>query len=348
MTGSGYTAPPLVYLSGGGSLANGVATINASGQLTGVTITNPGYGYASAPALQLLGGGGTLSNYSVTLGTLASGGLTFQGSGATTLSNINTYTGPTTLGGGTLTIGGTGNLGYPLAGGGAYPGNISIASSSVLNYSSSSNQTFSGTISGGGRLVDNGAGGLTLSGSNTYTGLTVVNSGALTLASASLSSTAVNVGANGILSVPGNSSISGSVSVAGGGTINLQSGSLNTLTLGNLYLASNANLNFDVGSTPGSCDKIAVTGKATIFPDGTATIDVNLSMPVLSSGTYTLMTAGAGSTLWDNTFNVIPTNPPFHGSWNLNNDTTATALILSVSANPYPGTAYWTGNAGSN
>ena len=50
VTGSGYTSPPLVYISnGGGSYAAGLATINSSGSLTGVQITNAGVGYTGTP-----------------------------------------------------------------------------------------------------------------------------------------------------------------------------------------------------------------------------------------------------------------------------------------------------------
>ena len=53
--GSGYTSAPAVTFTGGGASigATGVATINGSGQVTGVLITNPGSGYTSAAGRQL-------------------------------------------------------------------------------------------------------------------------------------------------------------------------------------------------------------------------------------------------------------------------------------------------------
>ncbi len=59
LTGSGYAAPPIVAVNGNGKGATAVATINSSGVITGLTITNPGVGYAGTPTLTISGGGGT-------------------------------------------------------------------------------------------------------------------------------------------------------------------------------------------------------------------------------------------------------------------------------------------------
>ncbi len=77
--------------------------------------------------------------------------LTQSGNGIMLLTGNNTYTASTAITGGTLQIGGAGVLG-----GGNYPGAISIASSAALIVNSSSNQTFSGAISGGGGLTQAG------------------------------------------------------------------------------------------------------------------------------------------------------------------------------------------------
>ena len=51
VSGSGYVAPPIVNITGGGgSGATAAATIDANGNLTGIAITNPGVDYTSAPA----------------------------------------------------------------------------------------------------------------------------------------------------------------------------------------------------------------------------------------------------------------------------------------------------------
>ncbi len=97
-----------------------------------------------------------------------------SGTGALTLSGNNTYTGPTTIGGGTLTVGGTGQLNS-----GSYA--AAITNNGVLSYNSSASQTLSGTISGTGSLTQNGPGTLTLSGTNLYTGSTTVTGGTLAI-----------------------------------------------------------------------------------------------------------------------------------------------------------------------
>ncbi len=97
------------------------------------------------------------------------------GGGMVTFVGTNTYTGATTISSGTLSVGGAG-----LLGGGNYAGNISNSGALIVN--SSSNQTFSGVISGGGSLTQAGSGVLTLANGNTYSGGTTVNGGTLQLA----------------------------------------------------------------------------------------------------------------------------------------------------------------------
>ncbi|QJE97300.1 beta strand repeat-containing protein [Luteolibacter luteus] len=108
VSGGGYQDTPLVTITGGGGTgATAVATIDASGNLTGIEITNPGINYISAPTFALLGGGvgntGALGG-AATLVPNASGGMTFTGAGATRVGGTNTFTGPIAVNQGKLGI----------------------------------------------------------------------------------------------------------------------------------------------------------------------------------------------------------------------------------------------------
>jgi hypothetical protein len=117
VSGSGFIAPPLVQITGGdGTGATAVAEVDANGNLTGITITNPGSGYTVAPAFSLVGGGigntGTIGG-SATLVPNDSGSMTFTGAAATILSGQNTYTGNTVVNSGTtFGITSTGGLAF--------------------------------------------------------------------------------------------------------------------------------------------------------------------------------------------------------------------------------------------
>ena len=109
VSGSGFISTPVVQISGGGGTgATAVAKIDTAGNLTGITITNPGVGYTSAPKFTLVGGG--VGNTGAVGGTAAlvpnvSGGLNKVGTGTLTVSNVQTYSGPTRVTQGTLAMG---------------------------------------------------------------------------------------------------------------------------------------------------------------------------------------------------------------------------------------------------
>lgn len=112
--GSGYIGEPYVSISGGGGEgASAVAdmaddgTGNGTFRVTGVSITSPGWGYVAAPTVIFLRGGTSATTATVATVTLApnvSGGLAKLGAGTLTLSAANTYTGETTVAGGTLAL----------------------------------------------------------------------------------------------------------------------------------------------------------------------------------------------------------------------------------------------------
>lgn len=111
--GGGLIETPLVTITGDGSGATAVAVIDASGNLTGITITNPGTGYTTA-TVALSGGGmgntATVGGAPVIVPNV-SGSMTFTGSATTILSGSNTYTGNTVVSSGsTLAVATSGGL----------------------------------------------------------------------------------------------------------------------------------------------------------------------------------------------------------------------------------------------
>ena len=118
--GSGYIGEPYVAISGTDGLgATAVANMTDDGlgsntfKVASVTITCPGVNYAAIPTVSFVGGGTYAvapTVDTVTLSPSTSGGLKKLGAGTLTLTAANTYTGMTTVSGGTLKLGATNAL----------------------------------------------------------------------------------------------------------------------------------------------------------------------------------------------------------------------------------------------
>lgn len=93
--------------------------------------------------------------------------------GTTIFTNDNTYTAPTLISAGaTLQFGNGGTTG-------SISGNVTNDGTLILNRSNDIGLGYAGVISGSGQVIKNGSGMITLTGANTYSGGTTINSGQL-------------------------------------------------------------------------------------------------------------------------------------------------------------------------
>ncbi len=162
--------------------STGLNTVSGPITLSGSTlITSQG-----TSLLDILTLSGALSGSSSTLsiggdadtiisGNISGAGLALNkiGAGVLTLSGTsNSYTGDTTVSGGTL-IANTASL----------PGNV--VSNGILQLEQSTDGTFAGDISGSGELIKKGSGAITLTGTNTVSTISLYDEGTLVIASPS-------------------------------------------------------------------------------------------------------------------------------------------------------------------
>src|SRR5262245_9675572 len=165
-------------------------------------------------------------------------------------------------------------------------GTFSLGSNQLIVGSNNLSTTVSGVIRGtGGGLVKVGSGTLTLDGSNSYTGATIVGGGTLAVTGDISSS-------SGVLVTPG-AMLSGTGTVPGllvaGGTL-MPGQSIGTLNVrGNLAFTTAATYLININATTAS--QTNVTGTATL---NGATVQVVDDKDITKRHVYTLLTATGG------------------------------------------------------
>lgn len=151
------------------------------------------------------------------------GGFAKTGDGTLTLSGANSYSGGTTVSAGTL-AGTTSSI----------QGNV--INNAIVNFSQSTNGAYAGVMSGSGSVVKDGAGAVTISNTNTYTGDTSINAGSLILTGSTTSNTSIAAGAN----LQGSGVINGNVINSGSITPSFN-GAPTNLTVNGNYIGNSGN-----------------------------------------------------------------------------------------------------------
>jgi autotransporter-associated beta strand protein len=276
------------------SVASGTSTsgLQLGGDIAGnngttTNFTNSGGGLGrinlnGADRVIDVGAGATMNVGWTIVGTSA--GITKNGSGSLVLSANNTYSGVTTINGGTIEITTTG-----LLGGGSYSGNIVNTGAFLIG--SNSNQTLSGAISGIGALTKNGTGTLTLAGNNNFSGGTTLNTGTLVIGNAAAAGTGTITQANGssLLKIDTTGTITNDMSVYN--VLSTQSA-----TLSGAITVNNATWDIDTGDTLTISGAVSGNGGVTKNGGGTLTLNGTNTYngsTVVNAGTLHAASAGA-------------------------------------------------------
>lgn len=178
------------------------------------------------------------------------------------------------LGAGALNVAGTSTS--------SFAGNITATAGGVLTFAGASNALVSGVYSGSGSLVKTGAGTLTLSGTNTYTGATTISNGTLAV-NGRVAGSGIAVKSGGELAGTGTVT---AVTVESGGTI-APGNSPGTLTLTNgLIWNAGGNYDWEIFNLSGGAgtgwDLINVQSGAFTFSGLSASTPFNINIYSLS------------------------------------------------------------------
>ncbi|EAV3180361.1 autotransporter outer membrane beta-barrel domain-containing protein [Salmonella enterica subsp. enterica serovar 4,12:d:-] len=258
-------------LSGSNTYTGG--TIISGGTLVATNVEALGTGDVTDNAVLELNTGGTFDNV-----ISGSGQVVKSGDDALTLSGSNTYTGGTTISGGTLVATNVEALGS---------GDVTDDATLELNIGGD----FANNIGGTGSVVKSGDKTLTLSGSNTYTGGTLISDGTLV---------ATNVEALGTGNITDNATLELNT---GGDFDNAISGSGQVVKSGDKTLTLSGANSYSGATTISGGTLIAANVNAL----GTGAIDNRASLLLDASGQFTVTDLttesggnteiGAGSTL---------------------------------------------------
>jgi autotransporter-associated beta strand protein len=227
----------------------GTVTVDGAIAFTGMQFTAGGYTIAAGTGTLSATGNAAIRvdpgvSATIARGIGGSGGIEKLDSGTLILAGTSSYTGATTVSGGTLRAATAGALSgasaVTVASGAtldvaaaqtiaslAGAGSVTLSGGDLTTGGNGSSTRFDGVLSGSGGLVKTGAGTFTLGGANSYAGGTSVAAGTLQLVSGgNIGSGALSVAAGATLDLNGVAASTGALS--GAGTITLGSATLST------------------------------------------------------------------------------------------------------------------------
>ncbi|MEI6345161.1 MAG: autotransporter-associated beta strand repeat-containing protein [Verrucomicrobiota bacterium] len=301
------------------------------------------------------------TNVSVAQNISGSGSLTDVGSATITLSGTNTYTGGTTIANGSTIFVANGSVNLP--------GNVTNNGSIVLSASSGSTNTMGANISGSGivnKIAGSSSGVTILTGSNSYTGGTVVGLGTLIVGDGTTNGNitgAINTtlnGTNGTIAFNRSDAITVSNAISGSGTLSqrgtgtlaigfdnsvpkipltINSAGAMKITNANAFgstLAFNAN-GATLASDLGAGSTLTITAPVTIGSGATAIFTMPSGQTVVpdsggfQGGKGTVVMSGQGTLSLNNSANSFAALSVSSGTLQLATNYTSLTIPLSIS-----------------
>ena len=237
------------------------------------------------------------------------------GSGVTTLTGTNSYSGVTTVSAGGLTVGNNGTAGN------LGTGNVNLSNSATLTFNRSDAISVANNITGTGNLTKTSTGPVTLTGVNTFAGtITVLNNSLIAGGASAFGNAGNNVvvqatgaGITATLDLNGNSYSAGTVTLGGTTATSTPviSTGAGTLTLGGdvTYLATSNPLGGTISGSLalGSASRIFDVGNSTNATDDltvSAAIGGGAGVNFAKNGAGTLVLTGANTWQGSTTINA--------------------------------------------